>query len=170
MDYLWSPWRYQYLTKPVQPGECFLCAIQAPGQDDAENHIVLRGALNFIVLNAYPYSPGHLLIAPYEHVASLEAASEAVVGEMMQMARMAESRLRQVYRPQGLNLGMNLGQAGGAGVPGHIHLHVLPRWSGDTNFMTTIGDTRVLPESLDVTFEKLKKAFGASATSSTTER
>jgi ATP adenylyltransferase len=159
MDHLWSPWRYQYVSKPAQAGDCFLCTVSSE-QRDSENHVVLRGAYNFIVLNAFPYSTGHLLIAPYEHVASLEAASEEVAGEMMQMARMAESRLRQVYQPQGLNLGMNLGQAAGAGVPGHIHLHVLPRWNGDTNFMTTVSDTRVLPESLDVTFEKLKKAFG----------
>src|SRR5260370_6359364 len=94
-----------------------------------------------------------------EHVASLEPASEAILNEMMQMARLAEIHLRQVYRPQGFNIGMNLGESAGAGVPGHIHMHVLPRWAGDTNFMTTVAETRVLPESLDVTFDKLRKAF-----------
>src|SRR5881296_834591 len=118
-----------------------------------------RAARNFILLNLYPYTTGHLIIAPYQHVATLEAAAEPVLDEMMQLARAAERYLRAVYRPQGFNLGMNLGESAGAGVPGHIHMHVLPRWAGDTNFMTTTAETRVLPESLDVTFERLKREF-----------
>jgi ATP adenylyltransferase len=159
MDYLWSPWRYQYVSKSEPAAECIFC-VKASEDRDKENHIVHRGALNFVILNLYPYSTGHMMIAPYEHVATLEAAPEPALHEMMQLARRAEVHLREVYRPQGFNLGMNVGESAGAGVPGHIHMHVLPRWSGDTNFMTTVAETRVLPESLDVTFEKLKKAFG----------
>jgi Diadenosine tetraphosphate (Ap4A) hydrolase and other HIT family hydrolases len=158
MDHLWSPWRYQYVSKSGPAAGCIFC-LKGSQQQDRENHVIHRGPLTFVILNLYPYTTGHLMIAPYEHIASLEPASEATVKEMMQMARLAEIHLRQVYQPQGFNIGMNLGESAGAGVPGHIHLHVLPRWSGDTNFMTTVAETRVLPESLDVTFDKLKKAF-----------
>jgi ATP adenylyltransferase len=158
MDRLWSPWRYQYVSKSAPAGECIFCAKSKEHTDD-ENYIVHRGSGNFVILNIYPYTTGHLMIAPYEHVATLEAASEPIVAEMMQLARQAEMRLREIYKPQGLNLGMNLGESAGAGIPGHIHMHVLPRWTGDTNFMTTVAETRVLPEGLDVTYAKLKRAF-----------
>lgn len=158
MDHLWSPWRYRYVSKAEPPAGCIFC-IKGSEQRDKENYIVHRGSKTFVILNIYPYSTGHLMIAPYEHIASLEPASEAVLNEIAQTARLAEIHLRQVYRPQGFNLGMNLGESAGAGVPGHIHMHVLPRWIGDTNFMTTVAETRVLPESLDVTFERLKRAF-----------
>jgi len=158
MDYLWSPWRYQYVSKAGPASGCIFC-VKSSEQRDDENYIVHRAQWNFVILNIYPYSTGHLMIAPYEHLATLEAAGEAVVIEMMQLARRAEMHLREIYRPQGLNLGMNVGESAGAGVPGHIHMHVLPRWSGDTNFMTTVAETRVLPESLEVTYSKLKKAF-----------
>jgi ATP adenylyltransferase len=158
MDYLWSPWRYQYVSKSGPATGCIFCIKSAEQRDD-ENFIVYRAERNFVILNIYPYSTGHLMIAPYEHIATLEGASELAVAEMMQLAREAEIHLREIYKPQGLNLGMNLGESAGAGVPGHIHMHVLPRWIGDTNFMTTVSETRVLPESLDVTYAKLKKAF-----------
>ena len=158
MDYLWSPWRYQYVSKATQAPGCIFCVKSAEDRDQ-ENHIVHRGVHNFIILNLYPYSTGHLMVAPYEHVATLEAAPAEALQEMIQLARLAEIHLRAIYKPQGLNLGMNLGESAGAGVPGHIHMHVLPRWPGDTNFMTTVAETRVLPETLESTFEKLKKAF-----------
>ncbi len=158
MDYLWSPWRYQYVSKSPPPEGCFFC-IASSEHRDQEHLIVHRGEHNFVILNRYPYSTGHLMIAPYGHIATLEAASGPTIHEMMQLAREAEIHLREVYRPQGLNLGMNLGESAGAGVPGHIHMHVLPRWAGDTNFMTTVGETRVLPETLDVTYQKLNHAF-----------
>jgi ATP adenylyltransferase len=158
MDHLWSPWRYQYVSKSGPVAGCIFCS-KSSEQRDEENHIIYRGSLNFIILNLYPYSTGHLMIAPYEHLATLEAAPEPLLQEMMQLARLAEIHLREVYRPHGFNLGLNLGESAGAGIPGHIHMHVLPRWSGDTNFMTTVSETRVLPENLDVTFAKLKKAF-----------
>ena len=160
MDYLWSPWRYQYVSKSGPASGCIFC-IKSSEQRDEENHIVHRGERNFVILNIYPYTTGHLMIAPYEHIAALGPATEPVLTEMMQLARLAEINLRELYHLQGLNIGMNVGEAAGAGVPGHIHLHVLPRWSGDTNFITTVAETRVLPESLDVTYAKLKKAFSA---------
>ncbi len=155
MDYLWTPWRYQYVSKSAPPLGCIFC-ISSSEKRDKEHLIVHRGEHNFVILNRYPYSTGHLMIAPYEHIATLEAASEPAIHEMMRLAREAEIHLREVYRPQGLNLGMNLGESAGAGVPGHIHMHVLPRWVGDTNFMTTVSETRVLPETLEVTYEKLR--------------
>ena len=161
MDYLWSPWRYQYVSQSAPDAGCIFCSMAAQHRDE-ENYIVYRAERNFVILNLYPYSTGHLMIAPYEHIASLEAASEPVVAEMMLLARRAEIHLREIYKPHGLNLGMNLGEAAGAGVPGHIHMHALPRWRGDTNFMTTVGETRVLPESLDATYAKLKAAFRTS--------
>ena len=121
--------------------------------------MVYRGKHNFVLLNLYPYTSGHLMVAPYEHVARLEDAAPETVAEMMLTARRAERHLRAIYRPDGLNLGMNIGKAAGAGIAGHIHMHVLPRWTGDANFMTTVGETRVLPEDLEVTYQKLSHAF-----------
>jgi len=158
MDHLWSPWRYQYVSKSVPVAGCIFC-VKSSEQRDPENYIVHRGAGGFVILNIYPYSTGHLMIAPYEHIGSLEGLSEPAVTEIMQLTRLAERHLNRIYRPQGLNIGMNIGEAAGAGVPGHVHMHVLPRWFGDTNFMTAVAETRVLPESLDVTYEKLTKAF-----------
>ena len=130
------------------------------GEDrDRENHIIYRGSRNFLVLNLYPYTTGHLMVAPYEHVATLGDAADETLAEMMLLTRLADLHLRAIYHPRGLNIGMNLGECAGAGVAGHIHMHVLPRWPADSNFMTTIGETRVLPETLDSTYEKLAKAF-----------
>jgi ATP adenylyltransferase len=130
-------------------------------QETAEQaaHIVHRGTHCFICLNAYPYATGHLLIVPYFHLDSLAKLPLDAAQEMMLLAQHAESSLRSVYRPDGLNLGMNLGEAAGAGIAEHIHLHALPRWIGDTNFMTVIGETRVLPETLDITWSKLRETF-----------
>ena len=123
-------------------------------------HIVHRGKACYICLNAYPYSTGHVMVVPYRHTDSLAALETAEAGEMIALAQSVERCLRAVYRPDGLNFGLNLGEAAGAGVANHIHLHGLPRWSGDTNFMTVVSETRVLPESLDVTWERLREAFG----------
>ena len=121
--------------------------------------MVWRGRRNFVLLNLYPYTSGHLMVAPYEHVALLGDAATETATEMMLITRQAEKHLREVYRPEGLNLGMNLGRAAGAGIAGHIHMHVLPRWTADANFMTTVGETRILPEDIHVTYEKLSRAF-----------
>ncbi|MBM3767457.1 MAG: HIT domain-containing protein [Acidobacteria bacterium] len=163
MDRLWSPWRYRYVTKsePAAPkGGCIFC--DKPLGDDRENLIVYRGRHNYVLLNLYPYTNGHVMIAPYAHVDSLAALDGAAAQEMMALAQRTESILRSVYSPGGINIGMNLGECAGAGVAGHIHLHLVPRWPGDANFMTITGETRVLIEELSVTWEKLTAAFSAS--------
>lgn len=166
MDRLWSPWRYTYISKNEPAGGtkgqsgsgCFFCDKSA-ANNDAENLIVYRGQLNFILLNLYPYTSGHVMVAPYKHVASLIDADDDILAEMMLLTRATETHLRAIYHPDGLNIGMNIGNAAGAGVPDHIHMHVLPRWTGDANFMTTVGETRVLPEDLTETYRRLSAAF-----------
>ena len=158
MDRLWSPWRYHYVSS-VSPGdECIFCA-KAREQRDEENLIVFRAPRSYVLLNLFPYTTGHLMITPYRHVANLEELDEDESAELMQLARASVRHLKQVYRPQGFNLGMNLGECAGAGIAGHLHLHVLPRWTGDANFMTTIAETRVMPEDLRETWRKLAAAF-----------
>jgi len=159
MDHLWTPWRYQYVTTAVPDGGCIFCAIAA-SSDDAGNYVLLRAERNFALLNLYPYTNGHLMIAPYEHVATLTEAHPETLAELMRLTVRAEKALRDLYRPGGINLGMNLGHCAGAGVAGHIHMHVLPRWHGDASFMTTVGETRVLPEDLATTWKRLKEALG----------
>jgi ATP adenylyltransferase len=159
MDHLWSPWRYKYVSQAGPADACIFCE-KAAARNDAENFIIHRARKNFILLNLYPYTNGHLMIAPYEHVATPEEAAEETLLEMMLLVRKTVKHLRDVYHPQGLNIGMNLGECAGAGVAGHIHMHVLPRWTGDASFMTAVGETRVLPEDLNVTYRKLIEAFG----------
>jgi ATP adenylyltransferase len=158
MDYLWTPWRYRYITQAGEATECVFCAA-AGATDDKAWFVVYRGIRNFVILNRYPYTSGHIMVVPYEHVATLEDAADETLVELIRLGRECERHLRAVYRPEGLNLGMNIGHSAGAGIAGHIHLHVLPRWNGDTNFMTVVGETRVVPEDLDVTWEKLRAAF-----------
>jgi ATP adenylyltransferase len=121
--------------------------------------VLCRGRLNFVLLNLFPYTNGHMMVAPYEHVSTLEDTPEETVLEMMQLVRLASRHLRTVYRPQGINIGMNIGECSGAGIAGHIHVHLLPRWIGDSSFMTTIGETRIVPEDLDVSYKRLWEAF-----------
>ena len=158
MDYLWSPWRYQYVQKADRDSVCIFCH-HAADQNDEANFVVHRANRNFILLNLYPYTSGHLMIAPYEHVATLDQAAGETVEEMMLLAQRAQRHLAAIYHPDGFNLGMNLGESAGAGIAGHIHMHLLPRWTGDTSFMTTLAETRVLPEELPVTWQKLSEAF-----------
>jgi ATP adenylyltransferase len=160
MDYLWSPWRYRYVSTASPDDECFLCKKSAE-TNDRENYVLLRAERNFVLLNVFPYTSGHLMIAPYAHVSTLAEGDPRALEEMMRLAQRSEAALRSVYRPGGFNVGINIGHCAGAGVPGHLHMHVLPRWPGDVNFMTTIGETRVLPESLDSVYEKLSVAFSA---------
>ena len=138
--------------------DCLFCS-KAAGADDRANLVVLRAEHNFILLNLYPYTSGHLMIAPYLHVATLEAAAPEALAEMMRLTARAEAALRKLYKPEGLNIGMNVGACAGDGVAGHIHMHVLPRWCGDASFMSTVGETRVLPEELGVTWERLQGAL-----------
>jgi ATP adenylyltransferase len=158
MDRLWSPWRYRYVSRAMPSDDCIFCAKSAEGRDE-ENLILTRGKTCFVLLNLFPYTTGHLMVAPYNHGASLLEYPAETLHEMMDLAAEAERHLRAVYRPHGLNAGLNLGECAGAGVAGHIHLHVLPRWSGDANFMTTIAETRVMPEELGETWRKLSAAF-----------
>ena len=160
MDRLWTPWRYRYVSSANATGGCIFCE-KAKSSDDRGNYVVLRAERNFLILNLYPYTTGHLMIAPYEHVDTLGGAAQETLQEMMRLTARAEKALRQVYGPDGLNIGMNLGESAGAGVAGHIHMHVLPRWTGDGSFMTTVSETRVLPETLETTYERLKASFGA---------
>jgi ATP adenylyltransferase len=158
VDYLWTPWRYNYITKGEPPAGCVFCTA-AQGGDDRESLIVHRGQRNFVILNRFPYTNGHVMVVPYEHLGSLELLPDDTLVEMMRLTRQAEKHLRAIYRPDGLNLGMNLGRSAGAGIADHVHMHVLPRWTGDTNFMTVVGESRILPEDLPVTWEKLARAF-----------
>jgi ATP adenylyltransferase len=160
MDRLWSPWRYRYVSTAEGATGCIFCDKPAAG-DDAANLIVHRGSLCFVLLNLYPYTSGHVMVAPYAHVATLAHADEATATELMALTRRVQRHLQEVYNAPGFNIGMNIGACAGAGVAGHIHMHVLPRWMGDANFMTTIGETRVVPEDLSTTFEKLSRAFAA---------
>ena len=161
MDRLWSPWRSEYIASAgdADPTVCVFCKLRDDADNDAANFVVHRASHNYVVLNRYPYISGHLLIVPYEHVGELDAAAKATTDELMDLTKRAQTGLREVYRPDGFNMGMNLGRAAGAGIADHIHIHVLPRWSGDTNFMTSVAEARVLPEDLATTYEKLRQKF-----------
>ena len=154
---LWAPWRMEYIEGP-KPDECIFCAKPASGDDEAA-HIVHRGDRCFVMLNTYPYNNGHLMISPYEHVGSIEGLDEPTLLELMQLAQGALAALREVYGPEGFNLGINQGKVAGAGVEDHAHLHIVPRWGADTNFMPVIGSTRVLPQSLADSYAALRKAL-----------
>ena len=158
MDYLWTPWRYQYITTADKAEGCPFCHKRDIG-DDRKALIVHRARHNFVILNLFPYTSGHMMVVPYEHLDSLEKLPAEAAVEMIELAQRLEGVLRQVYKPDGINLGMNIGKAAGAGVTGHIHMHVLPRWMGDASFMTTVGETRVLPEDLETTWERIKEAL-----------
>lgn len=159
MEHLWTPWRSTYISGRTESQGCIFCSAAQDPSRDAETFVVYRGAHTFVILNRFPYTTGHLMIAPYQHVSRLSAATDVAASEMMHLARRSEQLLEAVYRPDGINIGMNLGDAAGAGIAQHIHLHVLPRWTGDANFMTTVAHTRVMPEALDQTFAKLRGAF-----------
>lgn len=162
MDYLWTPWRYAYITTAAKadagPDACVFCEL--PKLRDQEAKIVHRGQHCFVILNSFPYTSGHVMVVPFAHLDELQLLPEAAAQEMMALSQKMEGILRQVYSPDGINLGMNIGRAAGAGIAGHVHMHVLPRWVGDTNFMTVSGESRVLPETLEETWRKIKGAMG----------
>jgi len=156
MDILWTPWRYAYVSEGVKKGRCIFCEKAAADPSlDRENLVLARARRNLVILNLYPYTTGHTMIAPYTHVATLAELDAETLQEMMVLAQKLETALTQTYHPDGHNLGMNLGRSAGAGVADHVHLHFLPRWTGDTSFMTTISETRVHPEDLATTYDKL---------------
>ena len=185
MDILWTPWRYSYITstgKLARPGVptkldawpgdhgCVFCNLMAAidfsiqngmPADEAEQAggLVVRGKHCFISLNAYPYTSGHVMVMPYAHLDRLDKLPVEAAHELIELCQKTERVLEKVYRPQGLNIGLNLGEAAGAGVAGHLHMHAMPRWVGDTNFMTAIGETRVVPEDLDTTWKRLRAGF-----------
>jgi ATP adenylyltransferase len=161
VDRLWSPWRAKYIASGVdsQSSTCIFCQIGNDKENDQQNFVLFRGQFNFLVLNLFPYISGHILIVPFAHLGELESAPKEVTDEMMDLIKRSQTALREAYKPAGFNVGMNFGAAAGAGIVDHIHAHILPRWVGDTNFMTSIGETRVLPESLESTYEKLRAQF-----------
>jgi ATP adenylyltransferase len=157
VEHLWAPWRVAYIESK-KPAGCILC--DKPGEDtDATNYILFRGRLNFVIMNTYPYNPGHLMVAPYRHVPTPEELTTAELHEHFEIVAHAVKVLRQVYEPAAFNLGMNIGKVAGAGVDGHIHSHVVPRWQGDTNFMPVISDARVIPQALAEIYSKLEGKF-----------
>lgn len=159
MDYLWSPWRYDYVASLGSvPSSCPFC-VGVDTASDKDRLVVYRGTHSFIIMNLYPYGQGHLLIAPYAHMAKLDDAGPDLMAEMMSLAQRSIGVLRSLYNPEGFNLGMNLGHCAGAGVREHMHMHVVPRWIGDQNFMRVAGETRVLAEELNTTYRRLAEAF-----------
>jgi ATP adenylyltransferase len=159
MDFIWSPWRYDYLASGgKRPPSCVFC-LSEDRTHDAERLVVYRGTHNFIILNLFPYTSGHVMIAPYAHMDTITAAKSDQLTEMFELAQRAIAALQQLYGPDGFNLGMNLGAAAGAGIREHFHLHVVPRWVGDANFTSVIGETRVLPEELHVTYRRLQEVM-----------
>ncbi len=161
MKHLWTPWRMAYLQDDLPGGddECIFCKKLHTTDNDAE-HVLARGKLCYITLNLYPYNNGHLMVVPNRHAASLEDLDAATLDEIMLLTQQAVRVLREVYNPQGFNIGINQGAAAGAGIAAHLHQHVVPRWAGDTNYMTVIGQTRVIPEWIDETYTSLKSAWG----------
>jgi ATP adenylyltransferase len=163
MDYLWTPWRYAYVTNAEKTPGCVFCDVLKAG-DDEKVRIVYRGQHCFIILNTYPYTPGHVMIVPYAHLDELQKLPAEAAQEMMVLSQRMEGVLRDLYKPDGVNLGMNIGKAAGAGVAGHIHMHALPRWVADANFVSVIGETRMLPEALEATWARIREALNREST------
>jgi ATP adenylyltransferase len=167
LEQLWAGWRHEYVESATEAersgddGGCVFCRLAASGPPSPTNGVVWRGELTFCCLNAYPYGSGHLLVLPLRHLAELDELTEAESDELWRTVRLAVRADGDAYHPDGCNLGANLGRAAGAGIPRHLHVHVVPRWSGDTNFMTAVGGVRVMPESLPVTWEKVSAAWAA---------
>jgi ATP adenylyltransferase len=158
MDVLWAPWRMEYILSTQEDGSCIFCA--GPDRDhDEERLILFVGHLSMVIMNRYPYNNGHLLVAPIRHVSGLEALSEEENLDLMRMLRQSVEVLKETMRPEGFNAGLNLGRVAGAGVEAHLHFHLVPRWGGDTNYMTVLGDVRVIPEHIQATYRKLLGPF-----------
>jgi len=148
----------KYIENNDKEEGCVFCNAQAR-EDGTSNLIAFRGERNFVILNLYPYTSGHVMVVPFAHIASLEELDQATRAELMELTSQSMAVLKKLYRPQGFNVGANIGVAAGAGVPGHVHVHIVPRWGGDTNFMTALGETRVLPEALEVTYQRVSEEF-----------
>jgi ATP adenylyltransferase len=155
---LWAPWRLEYIRGP-KDDECVFCRAVESG-DDERYHVVHRAELCFVILNAYPYNNGHVMIAPYVHEPTIEPLDRETTAEMMELAKRSAQALRDVYRPEGFNYGINQGNVAGAGIEEHVHMHVVPRWGGDTNFMSVVSETRVMAQGLEQTYAALRGRFG----------
>ena len=169
LEHLWAGWRRQYIVEATEreragtltpeASDCVFCALAGSGPPSEENLVVWRGELSYVVMNAYPYASGHVLVLPLRHVGPLAELTEAESAELWSATLRSLATIEKAYDPDGLNTGANLGRAAGAGLPGHLHLHALPRWSGDTNFMTSVAETRVLPETLQLSWKRLTDAW-----------
>ena len=157
MERLWSPWRHAYVTRDAEPGTCVFCV--APGLPEADSLIVHAARTCFVILNLYPYNGGHLMVVPRRHVATLAGLHDDELVEVARVTRLAEMALDETYHPQGMNVGINLGRPAGAGIVDHVHVHLVPRWNGDTNFMPVVGNVRVLPEELSTSAARLRPVF-----------
>jgi ATP adenylyltransferase len=163
-DVLWAPWRMQYIEKPSSGGDDENIFVALPAQEnDRDNLILHRGKTAFVMMNAFPYTNGHLLVAPYKQTAELSELVDDELLEINQLVAKAVGWIRAAYNPDGFNIGVNLGKSAGAGIPMHVHWHIVPRWSGDTNFMTTVGNVRVLPQSLHESYDRLREVIGRDA-------
>ena len=158
MKNIWAPWRVQYI-RSEKPKGCLLCEKAAQGQD-RENYLLYRGRLNFAMLNKYPYNPGHIMVSPYRHTGSMEDLTDEELLDNMLLVKKCLKALKEAFSPQGFNLGINLGRVAGAGVEDHVHVHIVPRWNGDTNFMPVVAETKVISEAMDSTYEHLKRRLG----------
>ena len=157
MNHIWSPWRMEYIERSKEEG-CVFCLAQEM-EDSTQNLIAFRGEYAYVILNRYPYTSGHLLVIPFAHQAHLENLDPPTRAEMMELTTRCVVVLRKIYRPEAFNVGVNLGESAGAGVKSHVHIHIVPRWQGDTNFMTVVGEARVLPEALERTYERVRSGF-----------
>lgn len=157
MKHLYSPWRMKYILENKN-GKCVFC-IKQDVKDDAKNFILKRDEHSFVIMNLYPYNSAHLMVVPYRHVSSLQELRRKELTNMMKMVKLSDKVLTKVYKPDGFNIGMNIGESAGAGIAEHLHIHIVPRWKGDTNFFTTVNGTRVIPEDLKISYKKLKKIF-----------
>lgn len=158
MEYLWSPWRMKYILNKENEPYCVFC--KAAENDQDEQYLILfRGKYSFVMLNRYPYTSGHLMVLPYEHQPSYENLNAETRAEMMELINQATAVIRSAYNPQGLNVGANIGEAAGAGIAPHLHFHIVPRWQGDSNFMAVTGNTRVVPEELSTSYQRLRTAW-----------
>jgi ATP adenylyltransferase len=158
LEHIWSPWRMEYILSSKNEASCVFC-VALSETDNERNLIVFRGRGAFVILNRYPYTSGHVMIVPFDHKPSLEGVEAGTRAEMIELAVQATSVLGEIYQAQGFNLGINLGEAAGAGITEHVHMHVVPRWFGDTNFMSTLGSTRVLPETLEESYQRISDAW-----------
>jgi ATP adenylyltransferase len=160
---LWAPWRMTYIKALSKPGECFICQYAADPAHDRDNHVLWRTDASLVMFNRFPYNNGHMLIAPVRHIPELKDANDAELLELVKLIRETQNVLAEVLRPSGFNVGMNFGRCAGAGLPGHLHIHVVPRWDGDTNFMAVTGETDVISQSLAELYEQLAQKSQANS-------